>query len=162
MARRPHAARRLGAPANRCAWPAEGAALAVGGPVPGIGGFRQAHAEAALAHRVAQRGVSRLTYYDDVALEALAGQDEATARAFVGRELGELARDDRRNRALRDTLRAYFAAGQNASSTAVALGVHERTIANRLRAAEEQLGRSVVARRAELETAVRLNDWLNG
>jgi hypothetical protein len=56
------------------------------------------------------------------------------------------------------TLRAYFASAQNASAAAAMLGVHEHTVGYRLRTIEERLGRPVIARRAELETALRLLD----
>jgi DNA-binding PucR family transcriptional regulator len=57
---------------------------------------------------------------------------------------------------LRKTLHAYFATGQNAASAAAVLGVHEKTVSNRLRAIEEHLGHPIEARRAELELALRL------
>jgi DNA-binding PucR family transcriptional regulator len=65
-----------------------------------------------------------------------------------------------RSETLRATLAAYFGSGQNAASAAALLGVHERTIANRLRAIEAQAGRPVATRRAELEMALRLRDLL--
>jgi DNA-binding PucR family transcriptional regulator len=53
------------------------------------------------------------------------------------------------------------AAEHNAASAAAALGVHQQTIANRLRAAEERIGHPVAARRIELETAMRLRASLD-
>jgi PucR C-terminal helix-turn-helix domain len=50
------------------------------------------------------------------------------------------------------------ASAQNASAAAAMLGVHEHTVGYRLRTIEERLGRPVIARRAELETALRLLD----
>ncbi|HLQ47495.1 MAG TPA: helix-turn-helix domain-containing protein, partial [Candidatus Dormibacteraeota bacterium] len=82
--------------------------------------------------------------------------DEARARAFVSRELRGIDGDDPRSRRLRRTLRAYFASAQNGSAAAALLGVHEHTVAYRLRTIEDRLGRPVAARRAELETALRL------
>jgi DNA-binding PucR family transcriptional regulator len=67
----------------------------------------------------------------------------------------------KRGEALLTTLEAYFAAAGNAVSAAAALGVHDRTVANRLRAVEDLLGPgAVTARRAELETALRLQRLL--
>jgi hypothetical protein len=140
--------------------PPTGTSIAVGGPAPGRDGFRDAHGEAQQAHRVALRRPSPVTLYDDVALEALAAEDEARARSFVIRELGELGDDDERTAILRETLRAYLAVAQNGSSAAALLGVHERTVANRLRAIEERLGRPVSTRHAELDTALRLYELL--
>jgi DNA-binding PucR family transcriptional regulator len=94
--------------------------------------------------------------YDDVALESLVADDEARSRAFVSRELRGIDGHDRRSQLLRRTLRAYFASAQNGSAAAALLGVHEHTVAYRLRTIEERLGRPVTARRAELETALRL------
>ncbi len=88
-------------------------------------------------------------------------EDEARARSFVTRELGELADDDERTAILRETLRAYLAVAQNGSSAAALLGVHERTVANRLRAIEQRLGRPVSTRHAELDTALRLYELLH-
>jgi DNA-binding PucR family transcriptional regulator len=101
-----------------------------------------------------------VTHYGEVALEALAAGDPDEARAFVVRELRGLEGDDARARRLRETLRAWFAAGQNAAATAAALGVHEQTVAARLRAVEERTGAPPAARRAELETALRLREYL--
>jgi hypothetical protein len=141
--------------------PPAGTSIAIGGPSPGRDGFRDAHGEAQQALRVALRRPSPVTLYDDVALEALAAEDEARARSFVTRELGELADDDERTAILRETLRAYLAVAQNGSSAAALLGVHERTVANRLRAIEQRLGRPVSTRHAELDTALRLYELLH-
>ena len=52
----------------------------------------------------------------------------------------------------RETLRAYFAAERNISSTAAALGVDRRTVTNRIRAIEELFGRPLKDCATELET----------
>lgn len=136
--------------------PPAGTALAVGGPSLGAPGFRSAHEQARHAYGVARRLSSRgVTRYDEVALVALASHDEEGARAFVAHELGRLE-GGRRGEILRETLRAYFVSGQRASSAASVLGVHERTVANRIRAIEERLRRPVGSRSSELETALRL------
>jgi hypothetical protein len=143
--------------------PPVGVQVAVGGPATGVDGFRRAHAEALDARGVAAYRPGRVVRYGDIALEALAAQDPRRAADFVERELEPLIRGGPRERRLLVTLEAYFAAGQNASSAAAALGVHERTVANRLRAVEARLGgRAVDARRAELEVALRLRRLLAG
>ena len=101
-----------------------------------------------------------MTHYDEVALEAMAAENETEARSFIARELRGLDGADARSRRLRETLRAYFAAGQNAASTAAALGVHEHTVARRLQVVEDRIRRPVTARRAELDTALRLRRYL--
>ena len=135
----------------------EGTTLSIGDPASGTEGFRSSHRQARDAHRVAVHGREQAVIrYDDVALESLVAGDEARSRAFVSRELRGIDGDDPRSRRLRRTLRAYFASAQNASAAAVLLGVHEHTVSYRLRTIEERLGRPVTARRAELETALRL------
>jgi DNA-binding PucR family transcriptional regulator len=137
--------------------PHEDTAMAVGHPAPGIDGFRRTHRDARLAHGIAAVRPRPLTLYDDVALESFALQDELLAQDFVTRELGPLGGSDQRAARLRDTLRCYFDTSHNASAAASRLGVHERTVANRIRAIEDTLDRPVTARRAELETALRLH-----
>ena len=133
------------------------AVVSIGEPGAGPEGFRRSHREARDAHAVALRNRSRaLVRYDEVALEALFALDESRADAFIERELRGLDGPDERSARLRETLRAYFASGQNASAAAALLGVHEHTVSYRLRRVEEALGRPVTARRAELETALRL------
>jgi PucR C-terminal helix-turn-helix domain/GGDEF-like domain len=135
----------------------EGAVVSTGDPAPGSAGFRRSHRQARDAHAVALRAHSQgaLVRYDEVALESLIGDDER-AGDFIARELRGLDGADARSARLRETLRAYFASGQNASAAAALLGVHEHTVSYRLRTIEERLGRPVTARRAELETALRL------
>ena len=137
-----------------------GAALAFGEDAAGTGGFVQSHEQARRAERAGRRSGRPITHYADVALESLAAVDEDAATAFVARELAGLDGDDVRSTRLRQTLRAWFAAGHNAAAAAAALGVHEQTVAQRLRTVEERTGRPVAARRAELETALRLRDLL--
>lgn len=141
--------------------PPAGVRVAVGGPADGIEGFRRAHHEARDADRIASYQEAAVVRYGDIALEALAAQDTTRAREFVAHELGPLLGDGPRERRLLATLEAYFLASQNASSAAARLGVHERTVANRLRAIETRLGgRPVDARRAELEVALRVHRLL--
>lgn len=138
-----------------------GLRLCFGDPAEGPDGFRRSHRQAMRAQGVARPDRPReVVHYDRVALEALAASDESEARAFVARELGELDEDTRRAGRLRDTLKAYFATGQNATAAASALGVHEQTVGARLRAVEDRTGRAVAVRRAELETALRLREYL--
>jgi hypothetical protein len=140
--------------------PPPGTGLAVGLSAHGPDGFRTTHEQAEAAHRAAVRAGAAVVRFADVALEELAAADATAARAFVARELAGLDSADARSDRLRDTLRAYFAAGHNAAAAAAALGIHEQTVAARLRAVEERTGRPVALRRAELETALRLRDYL--
>jgi hypothetical protein len=134
-------------------------AIGLGTPAAGVEGFRTTHDQAGRARVLAAAGGAdgrALTRYADVALEDVAARDEAAARAFVAAELTGIDGDEHRQQSLRETLLAYFRAGQNAKSAGAALGVHQQTVAQRLRSIEEQIGRPVEARRAELEAALRL------
>jgi len=140
--------------------PPPGIAVAVGADEAGLEGFRRTHRQAGHALRVAVRRESRSACFDEIALEALATRDEVAAREFMTRELAGVEGEDTRSCRLRETLRAYFAVGQNAALTAKQLGIHEQTVAQRLSAVEERIGRGVAGRRAELETALRIADYL--
>ncbi|HEV2811870.1 MAG TPA: helix-turn-helix domain-containing protein [Solirubrobacteraceae bacterium] len=130
-------------------------AAGIGGPASGIEGFRRAHREALAAFRVAQRRGEPVRFAD-AAVESLALADTETARAFVAAELGPIAGAGARETTLRETLAAWFEAEQNVTAAAARLGVHERTVRNRLHAIERELGARPATRRAELETALRL------
>ena len=133
-------------------WPG---GLAFGSTAAGPGGFRASPREARAAHRVGAATGDAVTFIDDVAHEALMLGDERAARAFVAAELGALdaARDGVK---LRETLRAYFDCGFNASAAAAMLHVNDRTVAYRLNTAEQLLGRPVRGRHTELQAAIRL------
>ena len=143
-------------PAGARLEPPPGTRLAVGTPGEGVEGFRASHRQAMSTYRIARETTQPVTTFADVALLALTLQDPTLAREFVRCELGPLAADDARSRLLRETLRAYFDAGQNAAAAAAALGVHERTVTYRLRSIEERLGRPLRTRRDELGVALRL------
>jgi PucR C-terminal helix-turn-helix domain len=140
----------------RCFEPS-GGCLAIGLEAFGEDGFRATHHQALRARRFAREGGPPIVCYAEVALEALATENEQDARAFVAHELRGIEDDSPGSERLRETLAAYFAAEYNAASAAAALGVHQQTVANRLRSAEERLGgRSIGARRVEIEMALRL------
>jgi PucR C-terminal helix-turn-helix domain/GGDEF-like domain len=139
----------------------DGTCLAVGDEEAGAEGFRRTHRRAAVARLAALRRGEALVHHDDVALEALATADPGAARAFAAKELRGLDGADRRAARLRETLREYFRCGQNAAAAAVALGLHQQTVGHRLRTVEERLGCPVHARRAELEVALRVRDFLD-
>jgi hypothetical protein len=134
--------------------------LALGEPAVGVAGFRQTHQEALAAYAVAQRLPAPVTRYGDVSLVAWGLREESLGRAFVRRYLDRLGDPTGRGSVLRETLTAYFASGHNASSAAASLGVHERTVTYRLRTIEERIACSIHSCRAELETALRLEQAL--
>jgi hypothetical protein len=132
-----------------------GAGLAIGMEEFGEQGFRTTHRQAQRARLLAGEECS-LRSFGDVAVEALASENDEEARRFIARELGPIDDGTDASCRLRDTLAAYFAAEYNAASAAARLGIHQQTVANRLRAVEERLGQTVGARRVELELALRL------
>ncbi len=135
-----------------------GVGFALGTPASGLEGFRQTHAEALEAREVAHRIDNRcgVVRYRDVAIEALAGNDPARAREFVLAELGALADPSPRVRRLATTLRVYLEEQASPRRTARRLDVHENTVSNRIRAAEETLGTPIDGRVTELLVALRL------
>lgn len=98
--------------------PSEALTLAVGDPAPGRRGFRLTHVQAQIAAAHAGRLDQTTTFYDDLALEALTANDPQRAQQFIVRELGPLAADTCEATVLRQTLSAYFACAQRASSAA--------------------------------------------
>jgi hypothetical protein len=132
---------------------------AFGCPGRGVSGFGRSHREAMHARRVAQltgRRPGSVTRYDDVALAALASADVPHAREFVATELGVLASGDDQARRLAATLRVYLEENMSPLHASQRLGVHENTITNRIRAAQELLPHPIEQRTAELQVALRL------
>jgi hypothetical protein len=140
--------------------PPPGSTLAFGEQAYGERGFRATHRQAQRARWASRSSEQQLVLYSDVAVAILASENPAEARGFVARELRGISDDSSESRRIRETLTAYFASDHNAASAAARLGVHQQTIANRLRAVEERLGRPVGARRLELELALRLRGCL--
>ena len=136
--------------------PPDGTSVAIGGVLPGIDGFRRSHRQAWQAYQVASIRPQAVTVYRDISLLALTLHDPESARTFVSEELGELAGDGPKATLLRETLSAYFAAGQNAAAAAAALQINDRTVAYRVRSAEARLGFPIGTRRDELGVALRL------
>lgn len=135
------------------------AGVAAGGEAAGLEGFARSHREALHARRVARLGgpaATGTTRYGDVALLALATADVEHARSFAAAELGALGRAGPEAQELRATLLAYVEEHLSPRRTARRLGVHENTVANRVKAAEALLGRAVDARAPELLVALRL------
>jgi DNA-binding PucR family transcriptional regulator len=139
------------------AWRA-GASLAAGEPAEGLAGWRLSHRQASAALSIALRETGRVVRYADDALLVAALQDDLLAASLRGLYLEPLRRMRDGGAAVRQTLRAYFAAGGNVSSAAVALGVNRATVSSRLTSAEERIGRHLDAISAEMQTALRLDD----
>jgi hypothetical protein len=139
---------------------ATGLAASVSEPWPGLDGLRRTHEEAALAATVQAAAGDPVVAYVDVRLDALLLTDPARARRFVADELGALGGHDPRLRLVRDALLQSLSTGSHVAAAA-RLGVHENTVRNRVRHAEELLPPgAVLQRRTELQVALRLERLL--
>jgi PucR-like helix-turn-helix protein/diguanylate cyclase with GGDEF domain len=136
-------------------WPPH-SALGIGEPGEGLAGWRLTHRQALAAISIALAGRERIVRYVDAALLASMLKDDLLATSLRQIYLAPLERERDRGAVAHQTLRAYFAAERNVSSTAAALGVTRRTVAHRLQMIESRLGCQLNARAAELEIALRL------
>lgn len=141
--------------------PPAGAHVAMGATGTGLAGFRTSHQQAWRAYRVGRWSEIPVIWYSDVALESLFLRDMQAANDLVMQQLGPLDLTDPRTEVLNETMRAYFRCGCNATEAAAELGVHERTVAYRLRTVEERLDIDVSRHRDELAVALRLLDVLH-
>ncbi len=134
-----------------------GVVVTLGEPAEGLAGWRFSHLQAKAALAVAERRGEPLVRYADVAIEAATLRDDLLARSLRQLYLEPLERMRDGGKVARQTLRAYFAAERNVSSTAAALGVDRRTVRNRIRAIEELVGRPLSVAAADLEIALRVS-----
>jgi DNA-binding PucR family transcriptional regulator len=132
--------------------------VTVGEPGEGLAGWRFSHHQAKAALPIAERRGEAVLRYADVAVLASIDRDELLATSLRRLYLEPLERMRDGGKVARQTLRAYFDAERNVSSTAAALGVDRRTVRNRLRAIEELLDRPLTGSLADLEIALRLDD----
>lgn len=154
-----HAAPAAEAPLAQPPAPGDGLHAAFGTWAEGVAGFVRSHDEAMQARRVARLAAGApapTTFYRDVSLVALASADRDQARRFIVAELGGLAAREEPVRRLAETALAYLEELGSPRRTAQRLGVHENTIANRIRNAEQLLGRPLDRRVAETLAALRL------
>lgn len=133
-----------------------GVVLALGEPASGLTGWRFSHLQAKAALPIAARegGVVR---FAEVTLVAALRRDELIATSLRRLYLDPLEAGRDGGTATRETLRAWFRCERNISSTAAALGVDRRTVRNRLRAVEDQVGRPLAEVALDLELALRLD-----
>jgi hypothetical protein len=134
----------------------QGTVLSIGEPGSGLDGWRLTHRQAAAALSIAMRDPRPVVRYADVALLASASRDPDLVTALRQIYVVPLAEERDGGRRLRETLLSYFAAGQQVSATAAALGVSRQTVNARLRAAEERIGRSLDVCAADIEVAFGL------
>jgi hypothetical protein len=132
--------------------------VTVGEPGEGLSGWRLSHRQAKAALPIAERKGQSILRYADVVIQASVLRDDLAATSLHQLYLEPLERARDGGKVGRETLRAYFAAERNISSTAAALGVDRRTVTNRIRAIEDLFGRPLKDFGTDLETALRLDD----
>ncbi len=136
----------------------DGVFVTVGEPGEGLSGWRFSHRQAKAGLPIAVRRGQPVLRYADVAVLASIARDDLVADSLRQLYLAPLERARDGGGVARETLRAYFGAERNTSSTAAALGVDRRTVRNRIRAIEGLLGRPLTGSVADLEIALRLDD----
>jgi hypothetical protein len=136
--------------------PLDRVVVTVGEPGEGLAGWRLSHRQAKAALPIAERRGQTVLHYADVVLLTSVLRDDLVATSLHQLYLKPLE-EAPGGEVSRETLRAYFAAERNISSTAVVLGVDRRTVSNRIRAIEDLFGRPLKDIGAELETALRLD-----
>ena len=132
--------------------------VTVGEPAAGLSGWRLSHRQAKAALPIAEARGQRTLRYADVAMLASILRDDLVATSLRQLYLEPLERARDGGKAARETLRAYFAAERNISSTAAVLGVDRRTVTNRIRAVEDLFGRPLSEIATDLEIALQLQD----
>ena len=133
-------------------------AIGVGELAVGVEGWRLSHRQAKAAMSVARRRGST-TRYSDVALLTSCLQDEVLTATLRDLYLEPLRAERDGGQTLKRTLLAYLAAERNISSAAAALGVSRKTVNNRLRTVEQLLDRPLSQCAAEVEAALRMDDF---
>jgi DNA-binding PucR family transcriptional regulator len=126
-------------------------------------GLRTSHLEALRTRRVIElsgRAAPSITEFSDVALVDAISRDLDAARAFVAAQLGDLARDDAKERGERAALLAVLDAQGSLTAAARTLGIHKNTVLQRVRRAEERRGRPATVKIAELHAALLVCDVL--
>lgn len=132
--------------------------LAVGEPAKGREGWRLSHRQARMAFPLARPGRASVIRYGEVALAASIAQDDLLSSSLRQLYLDPLSEDRDGGRSLRQTLRAYFAAERNISSTSAALHISRQTVRKRLEKVEAILDRDIRDCAAELEAALQLDE----
>ena len=133
--------------------------VAFGKPGKGVAGFRSSYGEAKQAARIGAligESKSSVTSYARVELISLLASDLPRARAFVASQLGPLAITGGTAERLRETVLAFLISGGSPTRVAEELFVHKNTVAERIKRAEETLGRGVNESPVELEAALTL------
>lgn len=135
-----------------------GVRAAVGGPLPGIHGFRRSHDQALAAFTIASTPGSptgaRVRYEDrGIAVASLLAEDPDATATWVHEVLGDLATDSPAMAQLRETLAVYLATGDSHLRTAEQLNLHRNTVKYRVDKALTTIG----TERNRLDLSLALN-----
>lgn len=136
--------------------PLQGVLVTVGEPGRDLAGWRLSHRQAKAALPIAESQGQGVVRYADVAVQASILRDDLVTASLHQLYLEPLEKMRDGGEVARETLRAYFAAERNVSSTAAALGIDRGTVTNRIRAVEALYGRLLKEIATDLETALRL------
>jgi len=142
-----------------------GLRIALGRVCRGLDGFRRTYEEALITKRVAsltERAPTCTVSFENVALDALLTHDLEEARRFVYHQIGPLMEDSDASRRLAATLEIFLHEESSFVRAARRLGIHENTVAYRVRRAEELLGRRAAEHQLELRAALRLAHFVRG
>lgn len=144
----------------------DGIRLALGEVDAGAAGFRRSHEQAMGARRVAlaSRGHRSKPVVADsdksVALTSILLKDHQASLTWMRKVLGEFAGDGEASRAMRETLRCFYASGENYSRTAEMLGVHRNTVRHRIERFEASRAAADGLDPLEVALALRVHDTL--
>lgn len=132
--------------------------VSIGEPASGLSGWRLTHCQAEAAFDIALNRGSTVLLYGEVAVLVALARDALLKKTLSTRYLAPLTHARDGGAVLRDTLRAYFAAGRNSRSAAAVLGVARQTVANRLRQAEDRFGQPLSECADAVDAALRLEE----
>jgi cob(I)alamin adenosyltransferase len=143
-------------------WADEDVSVALGEPRRGVEGWRLTHHEAQAALQVLLLGSERLVRSRDALVVAALLRDDALAAGLIGTYLAPLRGRGDMEAVLRETIRAYFNAGQNAATAAAVLQVNRHTVERRIRSIEDKLGQQINVCRVQLEVALAIEELRRG
>ncbi|MFE9646781.1 helix-turn-helix domain-containing protein [Streptomyces sp. NPDC006365] len=132
--------------------------IAIGDPSSGLDGFRQTFRDAQRARDVAATGADPdrvLVLHSQVALVGLLVDHLTDVRAWAGRVLGDLMRDDEATVRVRETVQVFLDARGSFTDAAARMHIHKNTVHYRVRKAEEILGHPLTENRLDIEVALR-------
>lgn len=141
-----------------------GVRLALGEIENGVDGFRRSHEQAVGAWHVAlaakrYRSAPVVADADPyVALTSILLKDQTASLNWMKRVLGSFAGPGEANTSVRETLRVFFATGQNYSRTAELTGVHRNTVRHRVSRFEAERKESLNLDPLEVALALRIHE----